>query len=199
MRLRKALAALAMGQMVLMGGCPLGGLEDFGPFDYAIPDGTYGGKLELTASFWENGVDDGQDYDEWETTRIFKTGDLINKVTGDWFYPGDVDTLSYGSLEIERVVTEVEQFEWGYHVLFDVSGYWYDVPLSGSEDADYFIEPDGTLSVEDTIQLQSRWEYDGGTWEIDMYIQGNLTPIGAGGGGDGGGSGLPPWFDDKSG
>lgn len=205
MTLRQSLFGLAAGNLFLMAGCPLGGLGNFGPLDYAIPDGTYGGKLSLTASFWENGVDDGQDFDEWETTRIFKTGDLINKVTGDWFYPGDQDTLDYGSLHIERIVTEVEQFDWGYHVMFDVSGYWYDVPLSGTQHADYFIEQDGSVSLEDIIQLQSLWQYDGGAWEIEMYIEGNLIPTGSGSGGNSGnggsngGSGLPPWFDDKSG
>jgi hypothetical protein len=199
---------------MLIAGC---GSGDLGPLDYAIPDGTYAGTLRLTASFWQNGVYDGQDFDEWDTTRIFRTGDLINKVTGDWFYWGDQDTLDFGTLQIARVVTDVEQFDWGYHVLFDLTGSWNGVPLSGTQDADYFIEYDGSVSVEDTMNLTSLQEYDGGAWEIEVYIEGNMVHTGGGSGdnpgsggddggddggndgGDDGGNGLPPWFDDKSG
>ena len=124
MKLRHLLVGLTAGSWVLIAGCPMDGSGGLGPLEYAIPDGTYAGKLSLTASFWQYGVSDGQDFDEWDTTRIFKTGDLINKVTGDWFYPGDQDTLDYGSLQIARVVTDVEQFDWGYHVLFDVAARW---------------------------------------------------------------------------
>lgn len=188
-----------------MAGCLVDGSGGLGPFDYAIPDGTYAGKLSLTASFWQYGVDDGQDFDEWDTTRTFKTGDLINKVTNDWFYPGDQDTLDLGSLKVTRVVTDVEQFDWGYHVLFHVTGSWYDVPVSGVEDADYILEYDGSVSVEDTMALSSLQEYDGGAWEIEIYVEGNLVPSGGGSGGnpgsggDNGRNGLPPWFGDKSG
>lgn len=206
--MRQSLVGLAAGSLMLVAGCPLEGIGGPGPLDYAIPDGTYAGKLSLTASFWENGVDDGQDFDEWNTTRIFKTGDLINKVTGDWFYPGDRDTLDYGSLQISREVTDVEQFDWGYHVLFDVTGSWYDVPVSGTEHADYILEDDGSVSVEDTMQLTSSWLYDGGAWEIELFVEGNLVRPGSGNGGNGGNAGsggangengLPPLLDRKSG
>lgn len=207
MMMRQSLAGLAAGSLMLMAGCPVEPGGGSGPFDYAIPDGTYAGKLSLTASFWENGVDDGQDFDEWETTRIFKTGDLINKVTDEWFYPGDRDTLDFGSLQVARVVTDVEQFDWGYHVLFDVTGSWYDVPVSGTEHADYILEDDGSVSLEDTTVLTSLSEYDGGAWEIELFIEGNLVRSGGSSGGDGGSGGngggngneLPPWFDQKSG
>jgi hypothetical protein len=207
MTLRQSLVGLAAGSLTLVAGCPLGGFGGSGPLEYAIPDGTYAGRLNLTASFWENGVDDGQDFDEWDTTRIFKTGDLINKVTNDWFYPGDRDNLDYGSLQIAREVAEVEQFDWGYHVIFDVAAMWYEVPLSGTQHADYILEDDGSVSVEDTIELVSLNEYDGGAWEIEVFIEGNLVRSGGGNsggnsggsGGNNGGSGLPPWFDDKSG
>lgn len=204
MTMRQLLVGLTAGSLILVVGCPL----DFGnsdPLEYAIPDGIYAGKLSLTASFWQNGVDDGQDFDEWDTTRTFKTGDLINKVTDDWFYPGDQDSLDLGSLQVVRVVTDVEQFDWGYHVLFDVAGRWYDVPMLGMEDADYILEDDGSVSVEDMMVLTSLEEYDGGAWEIEVYVEGNLVRAEGGGGdnvgngGDNGGNGLPPWFDDKSG
>ena len=204
MDLRRTLAVLAAGSMMLVAGCPQGG-SGLGPLEYAIPDGTYAGKLSLTASFWNEGQSDGQDFDEWETTRIFKTGDLINKVTGDWFYPGDEDTLDFGSLQIAREVTEVEQFDWGYHVLFDVTATWYDVPMTGTQDADYILESDGSVSVEDSMQLVSLDRYDGGAWEIELFIEGNLVRSGGGSGGNAGddgkngGNGLPPWFDEKSG
>jgi hypothetical protein len=178
------------------------GSGGFGPYPYAIPDGTYAGKLSLTASFWQYGVDDGQDFDEWDATRTFHTGDLINKVTNDWFYPGDQDTLDYGTLQLARVVTEVEQFDWGYHVLFYVAGSWYDVPVSGTQDADYVLDDDGSVWVEDVMDLTSLQEYDGGAWEIEVYVEGSLFRDGIGSGdngGDDGGDGLPPWFDDKSG
>lgn len=205
MTLRRSWVGWAGVNLVLVTGCSTDGIGGLGPLEYAIPDGTYAGKLSLTASFWQNGVDDGQDFDEWETTRIFKTGDLINKVTGDWFYPGDQDTLDYGSLQIARQVTDVEQFDWGYHVLFDVVATWYDVPMSGKQDADYILENDGSVSVEDTMVLTSLLEYDGGAWEIELYVEGNMVLAGGGNddnvdnGGDDGGNGLPPWFDDKSG
>lgn len=112
---RRWLLGLAVGSLMLVAGCPLNGLGGLGPLDYAIPDGAYSGKLSMTASFWQNGVDDGQDFDSWGTTKTFKTGDLINKVTGDWFYPGDQDTLDFGSLQLAGEVTDVEQFDWGYH------------------------------------------------------------------------------------
>jgi hypothetical protein len=202
MKLRQLLVGLTAGSWILIAGC---GSEGLGPLDYAIPDGTYAGTLSLTASFWQNGVDDGQDFDEWDATRTFKTGDLINKVTGDWFYWGDQDTLDLGSLQVARVVTDVEQFDWGYHVLFDVTGSWDDVPVSGKQDVDYILEYDGSVSVEDTMELTSLQEYDGGAWEIEVYVEGNLVRAGggsgddSGNGGDNGEDGLPPWFDDKSG
>ncbi len=202
---RLSLLGLAAASLILVAGCPQDNGGAWGPLDYAIPDGTYAGTLSLTASFWQNGVDDGQDFDEWETTRRFKTGDLINKVTNDWFYPGDQDTLDFGSLQLVRVVTDVEQFDWGYHVLFDVAGSWYDVPLFGTEDADYVLENDGSVSVEDVTELASLMQYDGGAWEIELYVEGNLLRSAgnsggdAGSGGNSGGNGLPPWFDLKSG
>lgn len=209
MTLRRALVGLAAGSWILVAGCPLDGVGVSGPLEYAIPDGSYAGKLNLTASFWQNGVDDGQDFDEWDATRTFKTGDLINKVTGDWFYPGDRDTLNLGSLQVARVVTDVEQFDWGYHVLFDVTGSWYDVPVSGTEDADYILENDGSVSVADAMELTSLRQYDGGAWEIEIYLEGNLVRSGSGssgnagnGGnnvGNNGGNGLPPLLDQKSG
>lgn len=205
MTLQRSLAGLVAGCLVFLAGCPMDGAGGSGSLEYAIPDGTYAGKLSLTASFWQNGVDDGQDFDEWETTRIFKTGDLINKVTNDWFYPGDRDTLDYGSLQIARQVAEVEQFDWGYHVIFDVAATWYEVPLSGTQDADYILEDDGSVSVEDRMELTSLGQYDGGAWEIEVYVEGNLVRSGSGSGGDSGnngnngGNGLPWWFDLKSG
>lgn len=227
MMMRHSLIGLAAGSVILVAGCPLEGSGGSGPLDYAIPDGAYAGKLSLTASFWENGVDDGQDFDAWQTTRIFKTGDLINKVTGDWFYPGDRDTLDFGSLQVARVVTDVEQFDWGYHVLFDVAGSWYDVPVSGTQHADYILESDGSVSVEDAMELTSSQLYDGGAWEIELFIEGNLVRTGRAGGGNSGGdagsgsgssgndnagnggdtgadnrtgdNGLPPLLDRKSG
>jgi hypothetical protein len=193
MTLRQLIVGLTAGSWIFIAGCPQDGSGGFGPLDYAIPDGTYAGKLSLTASFWQNG--------EWDATRTFKTGDLINKVTGDWFYWGDQDTLDFGSLQVARVVTDVEQFDWGYHVLFNVTGNWYDVPLSGKEDADYVLEDDGSVSVDDTMNLTSLQDYDGGAWEIEVYIEGNLVRAGGGSGDNAGngGNGLPPWFDDKSG
>lgn len=204
MTLRRSLIGLAAGSLMLVAGCLPEDGGGWGRLEYAIPDGTYAGKLNLTASFWEYGVDDGQDFDEWPDTRTFKTGDLINPVTGDWFYPGDWDTLDLGSLQVARVVTEVEQFDWGYHVLFDVTGSWYDIPVSGTEDADYILENDGSVSVEDTMQLASAWQYDGGAWEIEISVEGNLVHAGGGSGGSAGyggngGNGLPPLFDLKSG
>lgn len=205
MTVRQSLVGLVAGSLVLVAGCPLDGLEGWGPLEYAIPNGTYTGELSMTASFWQYGVDDGQDFDEWDDSRTFETGDLINEMTGDWFYPGDQDTLDFGSLQVARVVTEVEQFDWGYHVLFDVAGRWYDIPLLGTEDADYILEYDGSVSVEDTMELTSLLEYDGGAWEIEIYVEGNLEPSGGGSGGDvgdggnDGGNGLPPWFDEPSG
>lgn len=214
MILRQSLVGLAAGSMMLVAGCPLDGLGGLGgPFDYAIPDGTYGGKLILTATMWQNGEFDDQSFDEWETTRIFKTGDLVNKVTNDWFYPGDQDTLDFGSLQIAREVYEVEQFDWGYHIIFDVTATWGDIPMTGTQHADFTLENDGTVSVEDTIELVSRTDYDGGAWEMELDIQGNLSRSSVGStGGNGGNSGgnggnangnggtkLPPWFDQKSG
>lgn len=202
---RKSSVCLATMSLLLVAGCPMDGLGGMDPLAYAIPDGTYAGRLSLTASFWQYGVADGQDFDEWDATRTFKTGDLINKVTGDWFYPGDRDTLDLGSFQVARVVTDVEQFDWGYHVLFEVAGSWYDVPVSGMQEADYILENDGSVSVQDTMELSSLTQYDGGAWEIEVYVEGNLIRSEGGSGGDAGdggndvGNGLPPWFDEKSG
>ena len=98
-------------------------------------------------------------------------------------------------------MADVEQFDWGYHVIFDVTANWYEVPLSGTQDADYILEDDGSVSVEDTLELVSLNEYDGGAWEIELSIKGNLARSDGGSGGnvDDGGSGLPPWFDNRSG
>ncbi|MFO0838255.1 MAG: hypothetical protein U1D55_06975 [Phycisphaerae bacterium] len=51
--------------------------------------------------------------------------------------------------------------------------------------------------MEDTIELVSLNQYDGGAWEIEVYTQGNLAR--SGGESSSGGNGLPPWFDVKSG
>ena len=64
MKLRQLLVGLTAGSWILAAGCPMDGSGGLGPLEYAIPDGTYAGKLSLTASFWQYGVSDGQDFDE---------------------------------------------------------------------------------------------------------------------------------------
>lgn len=205
MRLIRLITASLAGGLATLTGCPFG--DGFGPYDYAIANGTYKGTLDLTASFWRDGVDDGQDFDSFEATRVFDTGDLINNETGEWFYPNDMDHIDLGSLQVDRRVVDVEQFDWGYRIRFDVVGSWYEVPLSGLEVADYVAEFDGTVWVEDTMNLFSLATYRGEEWEIEVYKEGTLFPSASGGSDGNGGSsggigdsgGLPDWWFDKSG
>lgn len=185
-----AAAALMVFGTGLMAGCPevnglvnglnglmegLDELESDYEFTYAIPDGSYSGTKFATTTYWQA----GEEYwsGDWDqpVELEFVTGEPLQP-SGYWVDFGDEDSLDLGALQISRVVSDINVFDWGYEVFFDLTGTWDGVAFAGEQHVDYVAESDGSVTLYDTIELVSTG--DGGEWEIVIEAEGLLTPDG---------------------
>lgn len=201
MGFRRILAAtvLVVCGTGLMAGCPqIGGLIDsvlseFGS-DAAygdVPDGTYSGTKYATTKYWQAG-DEYWSGDWNEPVALEFAKGAIVQPSGYWLDYGDVDSLDMGTLQVSREVDEINFLDWGYEVLYELTGTWGDVPLEGGQHVDYVTNADGSITIYDTIELFSLDSHDGGAWEILIEAEGTLAPSGgAAGPGSSGNSGGP--------
>ena len=198
-RVRVCVVGLLAGGLVFLTGCPLTGLLDElsnaigngssnGSSDRVIPDGTYAGKLTATSEWRDSGEMYWQGTDDVSTSAEFAQGALVAP-SGDWVDKGYQDSVDRGTLQISREVSYVEIYDWGYEVDYDLTGTWKNVPLQGTEYVTYELNNDGTVTVNDTLELISLDSYDGGRWVIHTTTAGTLAPSnGAASGGSNGGS-----------
>jgi hypothetical protein len=195
MTVRRLAAAVFMGSLAVLTGCPFGELDGLFPSD-TIQDGSFSGDVTWTSEMREAGELYWDNSGSEVRSDRFSAGALV-KPTGAWLEVDDRDSLSFGAIEIARTVDSVDYGDWGYEVVYDLDAQWSDVELTGTQWVTYWILPDGCLEMYDTIELCS-CDTDG-VWEYVYEEEGILEPDS---GGDAGEPFNPlnhPLLDKKSG
>jgi hypothetical protein len=186
MRFQRLSAVLIGGGLAFLTGCPFGPgfLDDLlqdgtsrrlNP-DVLIPDGDYTGVLYSTAEFWQAGEAYWQgDWPRDYARATFVEGEFVNDA-GYWLGVGDVDAIDLGTIQLEREVYSEDVFDWGYEAIYDVTGTWKGVPVVGVQHIDFYPNEDGTVSMYESIELNSAEWFDGGSWVIEIESESLMAP-----------------------
>lgn len=171
MRQRHFLAAALLGGLTTLAGCPFDDLPGGG----LILDGTYSGDVRSTSQVWEAGDLYWEGAADGTTTVTFVDGALL-KPGGAWLDFADEDELDMGTLQVSRVVHDIDYGAWGYEVVYDLDARWGAVPMAGTQVVTYWTTAAGSLELYDDIELFSLDAYDGGAWEYEISKAGMLRP-----------------------
>ena len=158
-----------------MAGCPYDDFG-FGGFYYEpIPDGTYYGTVNAVAEFWQNNKRLEQGTSTTPAAATFAGGELLT-ASGETLQIGDWNDVDFGTFWLERDVSDIELFDGGFQISYELYTEMEDIPLDGKEFVTFSMNADGSVTYFDTMELTSLDEFDGGQSTLHLNLTGTLAP-----------------------